>query len=215
MGGHLLEDPWGAIPDHHERIAADVSRNPHLVVEVDTLKPARPQPARHQPLLVGREGRGAGRAPAANGRSCARLVGAANGWGLPAHHPCPNGGNGTSKAGSLSLAELNLNSIRCSPAGRKEELTMKAPSGGNVMTFWRLPPETSITCRSPGRSFGGSQERPAGPSLSMPQGSGILMSFDSFRFVFRARDPRLRMESTASYMQLPPPLHGRNAICPW
>ena len=74
----------------------------------------------------------------------------------PAHQPLPNGGSGSlCPAGSLRVAALNWNSVRCGPAVLMAESTMKAPSGGKVITFCSRPPSTSMTCNGVGGRQGG------------------------------------------------------------
>lgn len=61
------------------------------------------------------------------------------------HQPLPKGGNVTSLDGSFNLADWKAKDVLWELATKIEESTMKAPSGGKVITFCRVPLATSIT----------------------------------------------------------------------
>lgn len=69
------------------------------------------------------------------------------------HQPLPNGGSVTSLDGSFSLADWKANDVLWASATEMDESTMKAPSGGKVITFCREPCATSMTCRARRRPF--------------------------------------------------------------
>lgn len=71
---------------------------------------------------------------------------AGGGCGGGEYQPWPKGGNGILAPLTLRAAASNLKSTRCGPATAMPELTMKAPSGGNVITFCSVLSPTSITC---------------------------------------------------------------------
>ena len=65
------------------------------------------------------------------------------------NHPFPTGGRFNLRSlGNLIVAPLNLKLVRPSPSHSNEELTINAPSGGNSMTFCRLPAAVSMTWKT-------------------------------------------------------------------
>ena len=63
-----------------------------------------------------------------------------------AHQPVPKGGSLKLRPFTVKLAAKNLKLMRASPSGSIDELMMKDPAGGNVMTFCSRALDLSMTC---------------------------------------------------------------------